>query len=227
MLAARQREVVRAQTKELAGVLRAGHPLYLAPEGVISPDGRLQAFRSGLEQLLSLTQGEVGVRPVCIVYDFMRPGRLHVFIAVGRRVKAEGAPDACAAATRRRLGALHVMTATQIASQVVWDHLRSGGERLDCDALLRGTTELATALRAEGLRVDPALLRYPAAAVSAWVRYAVRQGWARPVGSALQWDGARITSTPATHHANPIRYAVNELQSVRAAMRGTSPVVGS
>lgn len=226
MLAARQREVVRGQMDELAGVLRVGEPLYLAPEGVISPDGRLQAFRSGLEQILALA-ADVTIRPACIVYDFMRSGPMRVFITVGRRARVEEPPAAAADVARRRLAGLHVMTATQICSEVVWDHLRSGGERFTRDALVHGMADLAAGLSAGGLRVDTALRRDPAAAASAWVRYAVRGRWLRVEGTTLRADGGRITSTPATHWANPIRYAVNELQSVRAALRGESAMAAA
>lgn len=226
MLAARQREVVRQQMDDLAGVLHGGGALYLAPEGVISPDGRLQAFRSGLRQTLERA-GTAGIRPACIVYDFMRPGSLRVFIQVGRLAPAAGPPDAVAEATRRRLAALHVMTATQVCSQVVWDHLRAGRERLEHGALVRRTADLAAGLRDDGLRVDPALLRDPASAAAAWVRYAAGREWVRVDGAALRVAGERITSSPATHWANPIRYGMNELQSARAALRGEVGVVAA
>lgn len=218
-LAARQREVVEQQMRELAAVLTDGEVLYITPEGVISPDGRLQAFRSGLRQILALTRG-VGIRPACIAYDFMRPGPLRVFIHVGRLAPASGPPDAMAEVTRRRLAALHVMTATQICSQVVWDHLNANAEPLGHDTLVRRTADLAATLRDDGLRVDPAVLRDPAASVDAWVRYTVRRGWVRVEGPALRVEKERITSTPGTHWGNPVRYGVNELHSVRAALRG-------
>lgn len=219
MLAARQREVVRQQMEELAGVLGEGGVLYLAPEGVISPDGRLQAFRSGLRQILALATG-VSIRPSCIVYDFMRPGPLRVFIQVGRLAPAAEPPDVASELTRRRLAALHVMTATQICSQVVWDSLQADEGRLGHDALVRRTADLAAQLQGDGLRVDPALLRDPAASTAAWVRYAEQRRWVRVEGEDLRVDGECITTVPATHWANPIRYAMNEVQSVRSALRG-------
>lgn len=225
-LAARQREVVRRQMEELAGVLRAGGVLYFAPEGVISSDGRLQAFRSGLQQILSLAAG-AGIRPACIVYDFMRPGPLRVFITVGRLSPAAAPPPVASELTRRRLAALHVITATQVCSQVVWDHLRAGADRLPRDTFVRRTADLAAGLRDDGLRVDPALLRDPASAAAAWVRYAAPREWVRVEGADLRVAGARITAAPATHWANPIRYGMNELQSVRLALRGEVEAVAA
>ncbi len=76
----------------------------MAPEGVISPAGRLQAFRSGLRQVLALTRAQVQIQPVCTVYDFRRPGPLRVLITTGRAFAVAGPPEQAAALQQGRRG---------------------------------------------------------------------------------------------------------------------------
>jgi len=215
---ARQREVVTAQLGALADLVNRGGVLYIAPEGVISPDGRLQPFRSGLRHLLSLARG-ARIRPACIVYDFMKPGPLRVFIRVGRLLPAGGPPEAAAALARRRLAGLHVVTGSQLCSQVAWEALARGQEALPPEILAEEAVRLAARLQEEGLRVDGGFLRAPAARVRQWTAYARARGILAGGGPAVRITPA-IAQQPATHWGNPVRYCVNELQSVRAALRG-------
>jgi len=213
----RQREVVRTQMDELADVLRRGGVLYLAPEGVISPDGRLQAFRSGLRLILERAP-ETGIRPSCIVYDFMKPGRLRIFITVGRLRPAPAASPRALEEVRRWLAALHTMTATQLCSQIAWDRLVRGEAQVSEAVLVRETAALAEALTAAGLRVDPELRRSPEARVGDWIAYAVRRGAAALRGGVLHVRAGAILSQPSTHWGNPVRYGATELRSVRTAL---------
>ncbi|MBI3974818.1 MAG: hypothetical protein HY334_00325 [Armatimonadetes bacterium] len=219
----RQDDVVARQMQALAGVLNRGDVLYLAPEGVISPDGRLQAFRSGLRQILSIAEVQVRLQPACIVYDFMRPGRLGVHLAVGNEMKAPASPAAGEANVRRAIAALHTMTVSQVASQVVWDLITAGREAIDPERLITDTQALAAGLRGAGLRTDGALLGMDGAErIEDWVRFVERGGWVIRRGGELRIDAARLRRAPATYWQNPVRYCVNEVQSVRAALDGAA-----
>lgn len=219
VLRERQRAVTALQMRALADVLDRGENLYLAPEGVISPDGRLQGFRSGLRQILSLVRVEVRLLPACIVYDFMRPGPLRVFLTVGEEVRPGASPAESEQAARRALAALHVMTCTQVASHLLWDLLRQGRTTVEEPRFVRDVLDFARALAQEGLRVDPAL-REPRgeARVSQWLSYAERRGLLQRRGSSLHPAADRLLEAPATHWGNPVRYAANELLSVREAL---------
>ncbi|MDQ7842668.1 MAG: hypothetical protein QN141_01070 [Armatimonadota bacterium] len=212
----RQRQVVLAQMDRLADVLRRGGVLYLAPEGVISPDGRLQPFRSGLRLVLARVP-EARVLPCCIVYDFMKPGRLRIFITVGRAM-APGADPGAQEEIRRRLARLHTMTATQICSHVVWERLVRGQSALAEAALVDETAGLAAALTALGLPVDRQVLQHPQARVRQWIAFAVRRGLGVVRNGVFYVAGNQVLSQPASHWGNPVRYAANELRSVRALL---------
>ncbi len=215
----RQREVVDAQMHALAGVLDAGGVLYLAPEGVISLDGRLQAFRSGLRQILELVRVPIRLHPVCIVYDFMRPGPLRVCITIGVPSEPAGPPEVVEAEQRRALAALHVMTATQVCSAAVWDWTQAGETVIEPRGLERAVLERAAVMQSEGMRIDPAFSRASARSVKRWLSYAQRHGIVVPRGESMVINTEVIASQPPTHWENPIRYAVNEVQSVRAVLR--------
>lgn len=212
-----QRQVVDRQIRILAAVLDQGGVLYLAPEGVISPDGRLQAFRSGLRQILQAVRVEVRIVPACIVYDFMVAGPLRVLITVGEEAVATGSPVEVEQQIRRRLAALHTMTATQVASVVLWELARSGRTSVDLSEFTAQVHEAAVAMQAGGLRVDAALLSDMGGRIAGWVRFAAQHRVLRRHERDLHFDPARLAVLPVTHWENPVRYCVNEVWSVRAA----------
>jgi hypothetical protein len=216
VLRERQRSVVAEQMRALADVLDRGENLYLAPEGVISPDGRLQGFRSGLRQVLSLVRVEVRLQPVCIVYDFMRPGPLRVLLTVGEEARPGASPVESERTMRRALAALHIMTCTQVASHLLWDLLCQGRTTVKAPGFVRDVLDFAGALSRQGMRVDPELLGDKGhARVSQWLSYATRRGLLARRGDTLHPDADRMLEAPATHWRNPLRYAANELRSVR------------
>jgi len=218
-----QREVVSRQLRDLAGLLNRGGILYMAPEGVISPNGRFQAFRAGLRQILAQVEVPVRVQPAAIVYDFMRPGPLRVFITIGEEMPARSTPGETEGILRRTLAGLQVMTCSQVASQVVWDLAREGRVAVSVGQFTAMVRAHAALLAEEGLRLDGALLaaRGPDR-VTAWLRYAERRGAVRRYGGEVRLDPEQFRDRPATHWDNPIRYAFNEVQSLRQAL-GAAP----
>lgn len=217
---ARQRAAVAAQMQRLADLLDRGGILYMAPEGVISPDGRLQVFRSGLRRILTLVRSPIRLQPVGIAYDFMRPGPLRVFIAVGEAMGAAGNPSAVAQRARAALADLHVMTRSQIASQVLWEHVRDGQAVMDVRAFAEAVVAAAVRWRAEGLRVDPLLIGpHGTAHVTPWLAFTERRQWVTRHGTEMRVDVRRLEDAPVTHWQNPVRYCVNEVRSVREAVR--------
>jgi len=218
-LAALQRDVVDRQLRALAAVLDRGDALYLAAEGVLSSDGRLQQFRAGLRRILAIARGPVHCLPVGIAYDFMKPGRMRVFIAVGDEV-----PAAATAEMERRVraavAALNTMTVSQLGSRILWDLVAGGTDTISRGQLRSAVLDLAAALQDEGVRVDPALLdaRMPAR-VDGYVAFLKRRGIMLERHGDLLIDAPYLPRVPALDRQNPIRYAVNELESVQATLR--------
>jgi hypothetical protein len=223
-LAALQREVVDRQLRAMAAVLDRGDTLYLAAEGVLSADGRLQQFRAGLRRVLTLARSPVRCLPVGIVYDFMRPGRMRVFIAMGEEMPAVGRPAEIERQTRAAVAALNTMTATQIGSTILWDRVAGGGETIGRVQLASAMFELAAALRDDGVRVDQVLLGTGrTACVDGYVAYLKRRGIVLADRAELLVDAPHVLRVPAVDRQNPVRYAVNELESVLATLRKAGP----
>ncbi|MDR7436731.1 MAG: hypothetical protein QN210_12170 [Armatimonadota bacterium] len=213
-LSALWRRVVEDQIRALAAVLDAGDVLYLAPEGVISPDGRLHAFRSGFRRILQTVRRPVRVVPACIAYDFMRRGRLRVFIGVGEAMVAGGDPEEVVARTRRAVAALHTLSCTQVAGGLLWQRLSAGEAAVNLDAFADAVASAARRLAARGLRVDPALLVCPRDRVRTWADFLRGTPYAAVEGDTLRVDPGWVHHAPPTHWQNPIRYAANEMASV-------------
>jgi hypothetical protein len=219
-LAALQRDVVDRQLRAMAAVLDRGDALYLAAEGVLSSDGRLQQFRAGLRRILALTRSAVRCLPVGIVYDFMRPGRLRVFITVGEEVPAAASAAEMERRVRAAVAALNTMTVSQIGSRILWDLVAGGADTIGRGRLESAVRELAAALRDDSVRVDPALLDAGATArVDGYVAYLTRRGILLEHRGDLLIDAPYLLRVPAADRQNPVRYAVNELESVRTTLR--------
>lgn len=210
-----QRAAVDQQLRELAAVLDRGDALYVAPEGVLSSDGRLQPFRAGLRRVLELTHAAACYVPVGIVYDFMTTGRMRVFVAVGEETKVSASPDTVETESRRSVAALQTMTASQIASAVLWELTDQGQDTIDVTALARAVFERAAGLREAGARIDPALFgRERMDRIGAYVQYLRQRGIALAHGAEMLLDVPYLRRVPAVDRQNPVRYAANELQSV-------------
>jgi hypothetical protein len=219
-LAALQRQVVDRQLRAMAAVLDRGETLYLAAEGVLSADGRLQQFRAGLRRVLALAQSPARCLPVGIVYDFMRPGRKRVFIAVGEETPAVGPPAEIERRTRAAVAALNTMTATQIGSRILWDRVAEGRDTIGRAQLASGVFDLAAALQVDGVRVDRGLLGTGRMArVDGYVAYLKRRGIILADRAELLVDAPHVLRVPAVDRQNPVRYAVNELESVLHVLR--------
>jgi hypothetical protein len=219
-LAGRQRAVVDAQVQALAAVLTRGDNLYLAPEGVLSSDGRLQAFRAGFRRILTLTQAPLRWVPAAIVYDFIVPGRMRVFVTVGDEVPAAGSAADIEQEARRALAALHVMTCSQIASRVLWQRVGEGHDTVAVERFAAAVFDQAAALRGSGVRVDHALTGSDRRRrVDAYLAFLTRRGIALTNASEILLDVPYLRRVPATDRQNPLRYAVNEIESVLEILR--------
>ncbi|MGH2348527.1 MAG: hypothetical protein ACRDFT_03555 [bacterium] len=214
-LAAVARDVVDRQLRALAAVLDRGDALYLAAEGVLSSDGRLQPFRAGLRRILALARSPVRCLPVGIVYDFMMSARMRVFIAVGEEAPAVGSPAEIERHTRAAVAALNTMTVTQIGSRILWDQVAGGRETIGRPRLASGVFELAAALRDGGVRVDEGLFGGGRTArVDGYVAYLKRRGIILADRAELLVDAPHVLRVPAVDRQNPVRYAANEMESV-------------
>ncbi|HLE77390.1 MAG TPA: hypothetical protein VJA65_03145 [bacterium] len=218
-VAGTQRAAVDGQLRALAAVLDRGDALYVAPEGVLSSDGRLQPFRAGFRRVLELVRVPVRYLPVGIVYDFMTRGRMRAFVAVGGETPVIASPAVIETEARRAVAALQTMTVSQVASTVLWETAGRGEDTMAVAALAAAVFERAAALRDRGIRIDPALFgRSRMERIAGYVGYLTRRGIALANGAEMLVDLPYLRRVPAVDRQNPVRYAVNELESVLAIL---------
>lgn len=218
-VAGTQRAAVDGQLRALAAVLDRGDALYVAPEGVLSSDGRLQPFRAGFRRVLELVRVPVRYLPVGIVYDFMTRGRMRAFVAVGGETPVIASPAVVETEARRAVAALQTMTVSQVASTVLWETAGRGEDTMAVAALATAVFERAAALRDRGIQIDPALFgRSRMERIAGYVGYLTRRGIALANGAEMLVDLPYLRRVPAVDRQNPVRYAVNELESVLAIL---------
>lgn len=216
-----QRETVTRQLDHFVEVLDAGGIVYLAPEGVLSPDGRLGRLREAFDYLAENARVPARILPLAISYDFMATGRLCIHLAGGAPIEGVAGlpPDQRTAAIRRTLAGLVTITTSQVAGAAIWDLVQKGardGWAVDHRALAGEVLQYATRLMDQGVRVDPRV---------ADDRWYVRR-WDRLITFGQQrglWrhDGGTITLNPQAllapgrgYREDPVRYAARELESV-------------
>jgi len=120
---------------------------------------------------------------------------------------------------RRAVAALQTMTVSQVASTVLWETAGRGEDTMAVAALAAAVFERAAALRDRGIRIDPALFgRSRMERIAGYVGYLTRRGIALANGAEMLVDLPYLRRVPAVDRQNPVRYAVNELESVLAIL---------
>lgn len=202
--------------RALVEELEVGNVVVLAPEGNLSPDGRLQRFRSGLVRLLKAAPG-TEVVPVGITYDVLAPGRPRAFLRIGAPLSglSERPRRDIVHTVRRHLAGLNTVTLAQLLGWVLLEELDPRVAALDRAELARRVGRRAAALAAEGYALDRQLLE-PSAferAFAALLRAARGRGLVMN-GSAVRLDWRVLHSPVMSWRHNPLGYARNELASM-------------
>lgn len=204
----------RARLAEIVAALEGG-VLTMAPEGDLSPDGRLQPFRSGVYRVLKSVP-DACVLPAGITYDLLCDGRPPTFVRVGRPLTGLAALGrrACEARVRQAFATLATVTLAQLVGYVVFEELGPTTPVVSKAELAQRVCRLAAELARAGRPMDPRL-RDP---------QAFRQRFAELLrnarGHGLEQDDAvlrldwNLLQSPVNGPLqNPLVYAYNELCS--------------
>jgi hypothetical protein len=138
--------------------LREGGILVIAPEGQLSPDGRMQSFRGGLHYLLR-DLPDASILPVGFTYDLLGHRRPVLFICVGalRPAQPELPRRVFDERLRADLARLGTVTLAHIVARIVFDELGEGTATIATAELARRAWRSARTLARTGRRLDPAL----------------------------------------------------------------------
>lgn len=221
----RQRETVTHQLDHFVRVLDAGGVVYLAPEGVLSSDGRLGRLREALDYLVENARVPPRILPLGISYDFMATGRLCVHLAAGPFFEGLAGlpPDRRTAAIRRTLASLVTITTSQVAGATVWEFVQRrvrDGWTVDHRALAGEVLRRARRLIDQGVRVDPRVADdgWFARRWNRLIAFGQRRGLWRHEGVKITLNPQALLAPGRGYRENPVRYAARELESVLLEM---------
>jgi len=216
-----QRRVIRAQLQRLAGLLERGEPVQIAPEGVVSQDGRVRRPRAGLHTLINAPRAGVRVLPVGLSYDFMTGGRPRVLVSIGR--EHTDLVGLSRLETDRRVSRAiaqgTALTVTQLASERLL-RAREEGTTVSWKTLSGYLAEAVACEGAAGRVIDPRLRSETGRQqrLRSYLRYVLGHGLLRRAGGGRY----QVAAPPPGRGAgrgpgeDVIAYAVNELNAVRS-----------
>lgn len=154
----------RARLEECLGrfvaVLDAGGCVFMSPEGILSPDGRVGRIRSGLSQLLQNASCDAAVQFIAMTYDFTTTGRPAVFVHIGPPVHGAKAwpREELSRWVRDAARRLTAITIGYLAAVEFRNAATSGQSCVSTGELAENIQRAAQRHAADGFTVDPRLL---------------------------------------------------------------------
>ena len=230
--AARHRAELRAlatakqQLADCVNWLHAGGSLYTSPEGYLSPDGRLSAFRAGLTRMLRAAPPDTRVQPIAIVYDFMTTGRLRMWIDMAPAI--EGGSTMTHHDLEQTLQAAWLsvarFTCTQLTSALLLARAEQCQRATQVDELEANILAWARELAAVGRQVDPSLLSEEGVhqRLTSYLTFAELRGIVRHYGDSIVLAPGRpaeieVATGGVGYRTAPLRYAANEAREMMEA----------
>jgi hypothetical protein len=217
--------VAKVMLADQALWLWRGGSLYSAPEGGLSPDGRLSPISAGFARVLRAAPHDTRVIPVAIVYDFMSTRRMRIFVDLGPAIERAAELPRRELEARLRTGWLRAarFTCTQLASGFLAEAASGVRARFTTDELAVALESQAASLQAAGRRVDERLLvpEEARAIAGAFLAYAHRRKLVLRLGGKF-WEARQPRPMPPIprgevgYEAAPLAYARNELEEMLA-----------
>ncbi len=212
---------VRRTLSELAGWLHEGGSVFYAPEGQLSPDGRLGTVTAGFHRLVRAGPAQLTVVPIVVTYDNLTTSWPRLFVDIG--VPFEAAPDLPSHVLDTRLRSAWLQTGrfttTQIASGYLVERsqVAAPDASFTLDDLTDVLTERAGQLYSVGRRVDERLLQPSGARALAqgYLSYGSACGFVLP-GGVGRWVPAvgdltiSVAPRDVGYRDQPLAYAYNE-----------------
>jgi 1-acyl-sn-glycerol-3-phosphate acyltransferase len=219
-------KMVDEQLHVFAHVLDEGGTCLLAPEGNLWPDGRFWPVKSGLHRLISMTKADARILPVNITYDFMRQGRMPIYITLGEEILGARELPRVKLETlmRKRLVGLGPVTMGQLGSDYVLETLHSAKEYFQKQELAEHLVLRMARLKRAGLRLEDRLANALSfqACLGHFLKYCVDRGIltkSLPDTYVIRREKV-LGRTGPNYWQNPIQFSYNELRSLREVYPG-------
>lgn len=223
-----ERRVVATAKAELATIsawVRAGGSLYGAPEGRLSPDGRLSPITAGLHRILRAAAEETRLVPIMIVYDFMTTRRKRMFVDLAPAIESVPAlPSRTLDDALRRAWMLAArFTCTQLGAAFLVRRAQTDATPFSLEEFIGALCHEASALADAGRHVDRRLLskRVARRRAQGFLAFAARHGYIQRAGHSrwLATPGDLAVDVPAWdvgYRDFPLGYAWNEYSEMTA-----------
>jgi hypothetical protein len=223
-----ERRVVATAKAELATIsawVGAGGSLYGAPEGRLSPDGRLSPITSGLHRILRAAAEETRLVPIMIVYDFMTTRRKRMFVDLAPAIeRVPTLPQRTLDDALRRAWMLAArFTCTQLGAAFLVRRAQGDATPFSLEEFTGALCREASALADAGRHVDRRLLskRDARRRARGFLAFAARHGYIKRAGHShwLATPGDLTVKAPAWdvgYRDFPLGYAWNEYSEMIA-----------
>jgi hypothetical protein len=222
----RWREVIDKQLSWFVKILDRGGILFLAPEGTLSPDGKLCRVRDALHRLIWGTKTPLHILPINITYDFMTPKKMPIFLNVGQEI--DGVENLSRAGldalVRSRILSLSIITFSQLASFYLWQKAKESILVLKEKDFIHDLWKMVVESKKYRLPLDDRLLdsRYFNHRLRSLMEFCYRHVPPLIYQSAMQIklnSSAILDETRKTWKENPVGYEINELEPFHSTLR--------
>jgi hypothetical protein len=218
-------ETAKAELEAISAWMRRGGSLYGAPEGRLSPEGRISPITSGLHRILREAQPETRLVPIMIVYDFMTTHRRRMFVTLAPPIeRVPHIPQRALDEALRRGWLLAArFTCTQLGAAFLVRRSEAREEPFTLEECAEAIAAEARMLAEQGRLVDRRLLTKRGAHERAhgFLGFAARRGYVRTAGKQrwLATPGDLTVDVPAWdvgYRDFPLGYAWNEYNEMIA-----------
>jgi 1-acyl-sn-glycerol-3-phosphate acyltransferase len=216
-----------------AAILDEGQPVFLAPEGDLSPDGSFGEIRAALSRIVQMAEREPVLLPVNFTYDFMTSGRKTAFLTIGPELRGvkDWERERLERHVERTISLLGTVTLGQLAAEILRLIASQGRSEIGEGELKAQIQHEATRLAfKEGCLVDERLLQAKAFE-RRWSRFAAycwQKGLLRWRDDQISFEHARVlgSALAETVPINPWVYSANELNDIITAHAMPEPAQG-
>lgn len=223
---------MKRQIQDLLAWLEQGGALLGAPEGQLSPDGRISLAVAAIHRLLREWPERTAIVPISISYDFMTTRRQRIFVSLAAPLYKDPAISIKQLETQLHdTWLLHsCFTCTQLASGFLVEQSRSVETLFTVGELAEYVWRRARELEQQGRYVDRRLLsaRRARKLARGFLDFAQTWGFVRKEGEAL-WSARadnlvmEVPPGEVGYRINPLAYAYNELQDMLGGQGEQAP----
>jgi hypothetical protein len=215
-----QTSIVESQLEYFTDLLRQGKIVFLSPEGKLSPDGKLCAFRGILNPLAKIQGINVKILPLAISYDFITTGRKRIFLNIGKEITTDKglSKNELDNLVSKYLRKLAVVTMSQLGGYVLFQEALNGTDFLEKEIWQNKLIALFEKAENNGFELDQSLFSEQVfyRKICNFEKYCIQKGLlTRGPQERILINHPQILDTSTSGYSkNPIYYCYNEFKAL-------------